>query len=96
MHESAVSGTLLMSGLKSFAVDAAFENRAPRDIFTHPTKKLPCHSQIFARKPEPNNPRVLSTQRAISVLRPYVSPLLLNCRSLLSECGDDDHCYHRK
>jgi len=75
IHESTVSCTLLMSGVKNFAGDATFQNRAPRDIFTHPTKKLPYHSQIFARKPEPNSPRVLSSQRAISALRPYVSPL---------------------
>jgi len=37
--ESAVSGTLLISGFQIFAADAACQNRAPRDLFTHPTKK---------------------------------------------------------
>ena len=41
-----------MSGFQIFAADAAFQNRAPRNFFTHPTKKMPYHSQIFARKPE--------------------------------------------
>jgi len=35
--ESAVSGTLLMSGFQIFAAIAAIENRATRDFFTHPT-----------------------------------------------------------
>jgi len=37
--ESAVSCTLLMSGFQIFAADAALQNRAARDFFTHPTKK---------------------------------------------------------
>ena len=50
IHESAVSGTLLTSGFQIFVADAAFQNRAPRDFFTHRTKKMPYHFQIFARK----------------------------------------------
>ena len=46
--ESAVSN---MSGFQNFAPDAAFQNLALRDFFTHPTKKMPYHSQILARKP---------------------------------------------
>jgi len=45
---------------------------------------------------QPNSPKVLSTQRAISALRPHLSPLLLDWLSLHSECGDDAHCYYRK
>jgi len=37
--ESAVSCTLLLSGFQIFAADAAFQNRAAREFFTHPTKK---------------------------------------------------------
>jgi len=48
--KSAVSCTLLMSGFQIFAADAAFPNRAARDFFTHPAKKMPYHFQIFARK----------------------------------------------
>jgi len=50
IHESAVSGTLLMSGFKNFAVDAAFQNRAPRDFFTHPTKKNDLSFPDFCQK----------------------------------------------
>jgi len=40
--ESAVSDTLLMSGLPNFAADAAFKNRAPRDSFYALNQKK-CH-----------------------------------------------------
>ena len=47
---SAVSDTLLMSGFQKFAADTSFQNRAPRDFFTHPTKKNALSFQIFPRK----------------------------------------------
>ena len=50
MTESAVSGTLLMSGFQIFAADAAFQNHAQRDFLTHPTKKNALSSPDFCQK----------------------------------------------
>jgi len=48
--ECAVSDTLLMSGFQNFAADAAFKNRAPRDFFTHRTKKNAISFPDFCQK----------------------------------------------
>jgi len=48
--ESVVFWTLLMSGFQIFAADAAFQNRAQRDFFTHPTKRNALSFPDFAQK----------------------------------------------
>jgi len=53
--ESAVSCTLLMSGFQIFAAHTAFQNRAARDFFTHPTKKNALSFPDFCQKAWPKS-----------------------------------------
>ena len=86
--ERAVSCTLLMSGFYIFAADAAFQNRAARDFFTHPTKKnalsFPDYCQkAYSGSQQSNfNDRSLSldqTNHTYSNVSQYVGSLSTGC-----------------
>jgi len=50
IHESVVSGTLLMSGFQILTDNAAFQNRAPHDFLTYSTKTNALSFPDFCQK----------------------------------------------